>query len=601
MKIGFAVAACVIATCGGAPAQAADDTLVGMWGYRSEFPVGPSGTLSVRRDGKRWHAAIAGQTAEATSSAGELRFAFPGGDGFRATLHGRTLDGYWIRRAVTGDPRYPQGATQAYAMPVALVRTGPAAWQGTVAPLGDPFTLYLKISRNGDGALVAAFRNPDMNSHGPAMQLDVAREGNAIRFAAKPDPDKSAVTLDATLASDRIAMVWPDLKRSIDLKRLSPGETAAFFPRPPGSPPYTYRMPEAAGDGWKTAQAGALGLDEAALAAAVQKIADIDPAARRRAYLVHSMAVAYRGKLVLDEYFYGMDRDTPHDMRSASKTFASVMLGAAALSGIRIAPETKAYTLLAPLGPFDHPDPLKREITLGDLMTHTSGLACDDNDESSPGNEDTMQSQRGQPRWWKYTLDLPMAYPPGTHYAYCSASINLTGAAVTVATGTWLPAWFEKSVARPLQFGRYYWNLMPDGEGYAGGGAFVRPRDFLKLGQVFLDGGVWNGRRIVSRAWAKLSTAPQRRISPETTGRRGDAFAEVYLDGYDGYAWHLLDVKSGGHVFHAYFANGNGGQCLLAVPELDLAIMFTAGNYQQGIGFYLLSIVADGVIPAVRR
>ena len=84
-------------------------------------------------------------------------------------------------------------------------------------------------------------------------------------------------------------------------------------------------------------------------------------------------------------------------------------------------------------------------------------------------------------------------------YAYCSANINLVGGALTAATRTWLPEFFERTVARPLQFGRYHWNLMPNGEGYLGGGAFLRPRDLLKVGQAYLDGGVWHGRRIVDR------------------------------------------------------------------------------------------------------
>jgi CubicO group peptidase (beta-lactamase class C family) len=198
---------------------------------------------------------------------------------------------------------------------------------------------------------------------------------------------------------------------------------------------------------------------------------------------------------VLDEYFYGYDRDAAHDTRSASKTFSSVMLGALMMGGSSLSPQTHIYELLSAQGPFAHPDPRQHEITLAQLMTHTSGLACDDNDDASPGNEDTMQSQRAQSDWWKYTLDLPMAHDPGTHYAYCSANINLLGAALTTASGEWLPALFDRSVARPLQFGSWYWNVMPNGEGYLGGGAFVRPRDFLKLGQTFLDGGLWNRER----------------------------------------------------------------------------------------------------------
>src|SRR5205823_9769597 len=134
----------------------------------------------------------------------------------------------------------------------------------------------------------------------------------------------------------------------------------------------------------------------------VQGIIDIDPAARRHAFQIHSLAIAYKGKLVLDEYFHGFTRDQPHDTRSASKTLVSVMLGTAMLHGVKISPQMKAYPLLASMGPFANPDPRKGEITIADLLTHSSGLDCDDNNDASPGNEDKMQSQHAQPNWWKY-------------------------------------------------------------------------------------------------------------------------------------------------------------------------------------------------------
>src|SRR6476660_7952993 len=90
-----------------------------------------------------------------------------------------------------------------------------------------------------------------------------------------------------------------------------------------------------------------LGMDEAALIKTVQGIIDIDPAAQRHAFQIHSLAVAYKGKLVLDEYFHGFTRDQPHDTRSASKTLISVMLGTAMLHGVKISPQTKVYPLLA--------------------------------------------------------------------------------------------------------------------------------------------------------------------------------------------------------------------------------------------------------------
>lgn len=606
-----AVVATAAVLLGACPAErasaepAADTDISGLWVCKLDYDVGLAGELSIARSATDLRASIGAASAAGVVQKHEVRFTFPheGGE-FRGTLAGDgALSGFWLRRAVTDDPRYAAGATQAYAMPLQVHPAGPGRWQARVSPLPDPFTLYLKIFRDADGALKAAIRDPEQNSHGPAMQLDVTRDGDALRLAAPRDAAGAEVHLDATLkhAPERIELDWSELHRVVTLSRATAEDALGFYPRPPGAAPYVYREPPATEDGWKTARAASLGIDEAQLARAVQRIIDVDPAGVRP-WLIHSMAIAYRGRLVLDEYFYGRDRDQPHDTRSAAKTFSSVMLGAVMMEGAKLSPQTRLYSLLAAQGPYANPDPRKAAITLAHLMTHTSGLACDDNEESSPGNEETMQAQHAQPNWWKYTLDLPMAHDPGTHYAYCSANINLVGAALTAASGEWLPALFDRTVARPLQFGAYYWNLMPDGEGYLGGGAFLRPRDFLKLGQAFLDGGVWNGRRLVSSSWAGDSVAPHARISPATTGREGDAFREVYWETDEGYAWHRLDVRSGEQRYPAYLANGNGGQLLLVVPQFELVAMFTAGNYQQGLWNRERDDIVGGmIIPALPR
>src|SRR5262249_29890314 len=269
-------------------------------------------------------------------------------------------------------------------------------------------------------ALLGAFRNPDRNSTGGAQQYRVSREGDGVRFSAQPYPERPEIRHEAKLVGNNVLkLFWPDLGRAIALRRCTPSQAAAFFPRPPGEPAYRYRRPPITGDGWSTARARDVGIDEEALTRLIQRLIDADPAARRPS-LIHSILVARRGKLVLEEYFFGHDRETLHNLRSAGKTFASVMLGAAMRQSVTIAPETKVYGLLAGMGPFANPDPRKSQITLAHLMTHTAGFACDDNDDASPGNEETMQSQRQQPNWWKYTLDLPMAHDPGTRYAYGS-------------------------------------------------------------------------------------------------------------------------------------------------------------------------------------
>jgi CubicO group peptidase (beta-lactamase class C family) len=444
------------------------------------------------------------------------------------------------------------------------------------------------VTRRQDGSLVGVFRNPERNSLGAWLRFRVTPGPDSVRFAARPDEGEPEITVAGAFDSARrtLTIPWPGLQRTLVLSPRAPADAPRLFPRLPRDRRYRYHAPPVQDDdGWRTARASKVGMDEEALQRIVQGIVDSDPL-HPRAPLIHSLLVARRGRLVLEEYFFGYDRDTPHDTRSAGKTFASVMLGAAMLTGAPIAPATAVYPLLAARGPFVNPDPRKQHMTVAHLMTHTSGLACDDNDGASPGNEDVMQSQAAEPDWWKYTLDLPMAHDPGTHYAYCSAGMNLVGAALTAATGTWLPELFDRTVARPLGFGRYHFNLMPTLDGYQGGGVQLRPRDLLKLGQAYLDGGVWKGTRIVAEEWVRQSTASRVRVSERSA---------------DGYAWHLFELTAGDRAWREYEANGNGGQLLIVVPELELVVVFTAGNYGHGGVWtnFRDEIVPRGIIPAI--
>lgn len=161
---------------------------------------------------------------------------------------------------------------------------------------------------------------------------------------------------------------------------------------------------------------------------------------------------------------------------------------------------------------------------------------------------------------------------------------------------------FRKTVADPMQFGEWHWNLMPTGEGYLGGGAFMLPRDFLKIGQMYLDGGMWNGRRILPVDWVAKSTRAHAEVTPQTTGLSDEEFGNFYIKGADGLAWHLGILKTADRTYPTYSAVGNGGQLLIVVPDADLVVLFTGGNYGQG-GVWLRwpqQIVGDKIIPALR-
>src|ERR1041384_1090764 len=603
----------------------------GLWSYDTVYNTGAHGALTVTHDASGWKARIAGHEMSFTPAGDSVRFGSVDSSGaFRGafTIGRQTIDGFWVQPHSVWYDQY-------FTTPLELPRSGAETGRGTVTPLEDRLTLYLAIQRGADSALVAVFRHPQANAFGRGLRYGVSTSGDSVYFVAPANQRRPEVRIAGAYdrASQTITIKWPILDQPTVLRPQAPEKAVSFYPRLPRGAKYVYRPPPRLNDGWDVGRLRDVGFEETALARLVQSIVDTDPAGPQ-APLIHSMLVARQGRLGLEEYFFGSDRTQPHDTRSLGKTFGSVMLGGAMLEGDPIAPES----LLVPTSD----DPRKARITLANVLTHTTGLACDDNDDNSPGNEDVMQSQTKQPDWWRYTLDLPMVNDPGTHAAYCSGGMNLTGYMLTRATRTWLPALFERTVARPLGFGRWYWNLMPTQEGYQGGGAhaaccsggmnltgymltratrtwlpalFERtvarplgfgrwywnlmptqegyqgggarllPRDLLKIGVAYLNGGEWHGKRIVSREWTARSTVNQ--VAPGV--------------GTDGYAWHLGNIKVGERAYREYEGNGNGGQFLIVVPEVDLAVVFTAGDYlDYGVWGQFRNVLVADMIRALR-
>ena len=124
-----------------------------------------------------------------------------------------------------------------------------------------------------------------------------------------------------------------------------------------------------------------------------------------------------------------------------------------------------------------------------------------------------------------------------------------------------------------MQFERYALWLMPPptNAAYMGGGDYFRPRDFMKFGQLFLNGGKWNGRQIVDASWLRESVV-QRTVMKQDAAGEGDRY---------GYGWHLMTLDVNGQRYEVINAGGNGGQLMAIVPRLDLVVMITAGNYNQ--------------------
>src|SRR5438105_10103482 len=473
---------------------ASKSALVGLWGAEQVFGPLVRGDLIIDGRTPQWRASIAGFNVPVERDQNRVTFILPGGAGeFRGHLSttSKTIDGDWIQPAgVVNNNRY--------ATPVHLTPLNTSVWRGAVLPLDDRISLYVSLHAKPDGSLTAFITNPEFNDF-RRRSYDVTLKDGTVTFSnPKQANDRFEGRFDKS--TDHLSLALLDAYPSLQFSRRKQDDALGFAPRTPAVQKYAYTKPISGDDGWATASLADAGLDEQPIAALVEKILTADPA--NNSVNIHSLLIARHGKLVLEEYFYGFDQQRAHDMRSAAKNIDPVLAGIARDRGIKIGPETPVYPLFSEQKPFANWDERKRRLTLKALMTMTSGFACDDNEDASPGNEDNMQSQVAQTDWYKYTLDLPMAAEPGGKRAvYCSADLNLVGGAVGHASGSWLPEFFDEQLARPLQFHGYHINLMPTGEAYMAGGLYLRPRDELKLGQLYLSGGVWNGPRVVSKHW----------------------------------------------------------------------------------------------------
>ena len=435
-----------------------------------------------------------------------------------------------------------------------------------LTPLDETMHYFLVVTKKSDGTLQAFIRNPESNAGSSLGTRTLLVDDGKLLLRSPGEPDVVGSASDVTVTIG----AFPSQETALVFHRPSAQELKWYYPRSTNT--WTYRAPIRGDDGWSVGTLADVGMRESPIDDVMQRIVSLRSPALRSPY-VQSVAIARHGRLVLDEYFYGFTASTPHDVRSAGKSVTTLMVGRAIEDTARFTPETTVLSFLPKYLPVAHDDPRKRRMTVANLMTMSSGLACDDNDDNSPGNEEVMQAQTGQPDWYKYTLDLPMQYDPGSRAVYCSAGINLLGAIVSRATALPLEKYFDERFAVPMQFQQYAMWLMPPpiNGAYMGGGDYFRPRDFLKFGQLFLSRGAWNGRQVVDDGWLRESVVVRTVMNEDSVGE-GDRY---------GYGWHLATLVIKGQRYDVVNAGGNGGQIMAVVPKLDMAVMITAGNYNQ--------------------
>lgn len=362
---------------------------------------------------------------------------------------------------------------------------------------------------------------------------------------------------------------------------LGNAATAPLLAQPkPGS-----LTPPSLEDGWPVARASTVQLSETRLATmdAALKAGDFGK--------ITSVLIARNGHLVHESYYAGSVDDL-RNTRSATKSITGILIGIAIARGDLPGPDARVFDLLG-RPKMANPDPRKEQMTIEDLLTMSSILECDDWNQFSTGNEERMYLIED---WAQFALDLPVkGYAPwvtkpqdtpyGRSFSYCTAGVFLLGRVLEKSTGKTVQAFARDALFEPLGITTAEWQLSPLGQEQTGGGLGLRSRDLLKLGQLYANGGRWDGHEVVPQSWVKASTRARTRIDER------NEFGSL---------WWLTSVEVRGRNLAAYFMAGSGGNRVFIVPELDLVAVITSENFDRGDAQQLSQkLMAEHILSAV--
>ncbi len=265
------------------------------------------------------------------------------------------------------------------------------------------------------------------------------------------------------------------------------------------------------------------------------------------------LVVLRNGKVVYEFYGHGFDREDLHDLRSATKSVTSLLVGIAVEQG---ADPGAALADSFPEIPFDP------RLTPADLLAMRSGLDCDDWDPSSPGQEDRMYRKND---WVRHTLALPQKDAPNSVTRYCTGGVVVLGAWLERSTHTAVPEFASENLFDPLGIRSWSWANTPEGGTDTGGHLMLRPLDFARIGQLVSDRGTIDGHRLVPEVWIDATTSGKNTLGDS---RYGDL-------------WWSNTFTVRGTPIEVVFARGNGGQMLFIAPSLQLVAAFTGGFYNR--------------------
>jgi CubicO group peptidase (beta-lactamase class C family) len=292
---------------------------------------------------------------------------------------------------------------------------------------------------------------------------------------------------------------------------------------------------------WPVSPPSAEGLNPDALAR-------LDAHVRTELPHVRSLLIARHGRLVFEKYYGDATRDGLQNMQSMTKSVSSALVGIALRKGLIPSLDRRALDYF-PEYRDGIVDPRMRDVTIRHLLTMASGI-----DETRSSFDKGLANPTAE------ILRQRLLFAPGQGFKYSSAAAHLLGAVLRKATGKSVLEFAETELFRPLGMGQVKWYADRTGLQSGGMSGLLRSRDMLKLGELYLRRGVWNGVEIVPADYVAESVKPQ---------NRGEFYGEPAVYGY---GWWIANVAGR----DAFYARGYGGQYLMVIPRADLVILCTS-------------------------
>ncbi|GER57958.1 serine hydrolase domain-containing protein [Patiriisocius marinus] len=284
----------------------------------------------------------------------------------------------------------------------------------------------------------------------------------------------------------------------------------------------------------------------------------------------HSVLISKKGEIIYENYFDGYNANIPHDLRSASKSISSAIVGIAKDKSLFTNVEQSIFDFL-PNKYQTLKDSLKTEIDIQSLLTMSSGIdAIDYGINANPKSSATEQNYQRTPDWIEAILKAPMIHKPNTNANYGSANPALLGVAMDSVISEPLELFIDTFLFQKLKISNYIIQTDLRDKPYFGGGMYLTPKDMLKFGELYLNKGKWQSNRIISKKWVKKSFKNYRNLENV-----------IDKNGY-GYLWWHNTYQINGKNIKSIEARGNGGQYIFVIPCLQTVVVITSGNYRNG-------------------